>query len=169
MSTPVEKWVVVDATPADFEALADLMAESPLWQRYGGARLSALHTLRVALLEGDVLLVCRPAPDVPPVGLAWLIRTRILNFGAYLRLLLVGESYLGRGLGERLLRAAEARLSDGSNHLYLLVTRDNSGARRFYERHGYRHVGDLPELVLPGIDEALYHKALRSHAERVNC
>jgi ribosomal protein S18 acetylase RimI-like enzyme len=47
-----------------------------------------------------------------------------------------------------------------------LVTSDNVRARRFYERHGYRKVGELPELVHPGIDEALYHKALRGHDER---
>jgi RimJ/RimL family protein N-acetyltransferase len=53
-----------------------------------------------------------------------------------------------------------------ANHLYLLATTDNLGARRFYERHGYRHVGDLPDLVWPGLDEALYHKPLRSEGDR---
>ena len=54
------------------------------------------------------------------------------------------------------------------NHLYLLATTDNFAARRFYERHGYRHVGDLPGLVVPDLDEALYHKALRAPGERLS-
>ena len=48
------------------------------------------------------------------------------------------------------------------------ATTDNVGARRFYERHGYRHVGDLPGLARPGIDEALYWKTLRPHDERLS-
>jgi hypothetical protein len=51
--------------------------------------------------------------------------------------------------------------------MVLLVTADNAGARRFYARHGYRHVGDLPRFAAPGLDEALYQKALRPHEERL--
>jgi ribosomal protein S18 acetylase RimI-like enzyme len=64
--------------------------------------------------------------------------------------------------------AAELHARRTSNHLYLLVTTDNLRARAFYERHGYRHVGDLPGLVWPDLDEALYHKALRGFEERVS-
>jgi ribosomal protein S18 acetylase RimI-like enzyme len=90
---------------------------------------------------------------------------RVLNGAAYLRLLLVAEP--GHGLGERLLAAAEAAARERANHLYLLATTDNAAARRFYERRGYRHIGDLPGLVRVDLDEALYHKALRAHAERI--
>jgi ribosomal protein S18 acetylase RimI-like enzyme len=54
-----------------------------------------------------------------------------------------------------------------ANHLVLLATTDNTDARHFYERHGYRHVGDLPGLARAGLDEALYWKALRSHGVRL--
>lgn len=59
------------------------------------------------------------------------------------------------------------RAREYANHLYLLVTTDNTAARRFYERHAYRHVGDLPGLVWPDLDEALYHKRLRLHPDRL--
>ncbi len=52
-------------------------------------------------------------------------------------------------LGERLLRASEDQVRATSNYLYFLVTRDNLHARRFYERRGYRQVGDLPGLIHP--------------------
>jgi ribosomal protein S18 acetylase RimI-like enzyme len=91
----------------------------------------------------------------------------VLTGAAYLRLLLVTPAHQGRGLGEALLRAAEARARAAANEMVLLVTADNLGARRFYERAGYRHVGDLPSFTAPGLDEALYHKPLRPHDDRL--
>src|SRR5262249_45065623 len=186
-------------TTADLPLLADLMAGSPLLQRYGVTRETALGMLQDAYAQGDLLLVAKaPTPQPPPnhayhgapyphgmptmgpptpaacagegeqaVGLAWVIPTRILNGGAYLRLLLVAEAWSGRGLGGRLLAEVEDRARAFSNHLYFLVTADNVGARRFYERHGCRLVGSLPGLVRPDLDEILYYKELRSHAERL--
>jgi ribosomal protein S18 acetylase RimI-like enzyme len=60
-----------------------------------------------------------------------------------------------QGVGARLLTEAERRAREWANHLVLLATTDNTGARRFYERLGYRHVGDLPRFAVPGLDEAL--------------
>ena len=90
---------------------------------------------------------------------------RILNGAAYLRLLLVAAPE--QGDGARLLLAVEDAARSVANHLDLLATTDNLAARRFYERFGYRHVGDLPGLVRPELDEALYHKALRPPGDRL--
>jgi GNAT superfamily N-acetyltransferase len=164
MATEPERWTVGEATPADFGALVELMTASPLLRRYGVSGESARASLDDARRAGDLLLVCRRAGR--PAGLAWAMRTRILGGGGYLRLLLVAEDRQGHGIGGRLLRAVEARARTWGDQLYLLATTDNDGARRFYERRGYRHVGVLPGLVVPGIDEALYHKPLRPIRER---
>lgn len=157
---------VAPAGPDDLPLVAGLMAASPLLQRYRTTRESALLGLERARRHGDLLLLLRE-DDGPPIGLAWVIESRILTRAAYLRLLLVAEGRQGQGLGERLLAAAEAGAREWANHMLLLVTSDNAAARRLYERCGYRHVGDLPELAVPGLDEALYHKPLRPHAERL--
>jgi GNAT superfamily N-acetyltransferase len=156
-------------TPAqadDLPALAGLMAGSPLLRRYGTTRDAALAALEAGHRAGDLLLAGR-AEDGAPVGLAWLIASRILTGAAYLRLLLVAEGRQGHGLGARLLAAAETEARGWANHLVLLTTTDNAAARRFYERHGYRHVGDLPGFARPGLDEALYSKTLRLHGDRL--
>jgi GNAT superfamily N-acetyltransferase len=138
------------------------MVAASLLQRYAVTFDAAAQSLASALDDGDLVLIVRAEPSR---GFAWLsFAPRILNGAAYLRLLLVAQP--GQGLGERLLAAAEAAARQRANHLYLLATTDNAGARRFYERHGYRHVGDLPGLVRADLDEALYHKALRGHADR---
>lgn len=147
------------ARPADLPGAARLMAESPLLLRYRVAYDSALASLVEALSSGDLILTSQ---GEVLEGFAWIsFGPRLLNGAAYLRLLLVGAP--GRGCGGRLLQAAEAQARGQANHMYLLATTDNSGARRFYEGHGYRHVGDLPGLVWPELDEALYHKPLHAH------
>jgi GNAT superfamily N-acetyltransferase len=157
--------VIAPASAADLPDMAHLMAVSALLQRYRVTEPAALRSLTRAFEAGDVLLVSR---EHTLTGLAWLIfAPRVLNGAAYVRLLLVAESARGTGIGSRLLAAAESRARATSNHVYLLATTDNAAARRFYERHGYRHVGDLPGLVWPDLDEALYHKVLRPHAQRV--
>ena len=52
--------------------------------------------------------------------------------------LFVDEQYRSRGVGGRLLAAAEDRLAaDGVTHVSLEAMAENTAARRFYERHGY--------------------------------
>ena len=49
-----------------------------------------------------------------------------------------------KGVGARLMDALEQRLrSKGCLRYYLLVTRDNSDAIRFYEKRGWKNLSDL--------------------------
>jgi len=149
------------AVSRDLPSLAQLMASSSLLERYRTTYDSALVSLHEAVASDDLVLVY----GEPPTGFAWLtFAPRMLNGAAYLRLLLVAAP--GAGVGSALLLAAEHAAAPKAKHLYLLVTTDNVSARRFYERHGYRHVGDLHGLVWPDLDEALYHKPL--HAAGAN-
>ena len=93
--------------------------------------------------------------------MAWLIFTRAFDHAAYLRLLLLAEDAQGAGAGQRLMAEIEQRARANARHVYFMVTRDNAVARRFYERLGFRAVGDLPAHVRPDLDEVLYHKPLR--------
>jgi GNAT superfamily N-acetyltransferase len=156
--------MIEQAGAEDVLVLARWMADSPLLQRYRVTLAGARKTLSAAVGAGDLIL-CSRSREVD--GFAWLsCAPRVMNGAAYLRLLLVAAP--GRGTGTQLLAAAEAALRPRANHLYLLATTDNVDARRFYERHGYRHVGDLPGLVWPDLDEALYHKALREFGQRLS-
>ena len=158
--------MITAATAADLPELANLMTDADLLRRYRMTSDAALRSLSAALQAGDILLVAR-ADRI--AGFAWLsIAPRILNGAAYLRLLLVSEAARGAASGSDLLAAAETSARERANHLYLLATTDNTGGRRFYERHGYQFVGVLQGLVWPDLDEALYHKALRTHDQRLS-
>jgi ribosomal protein S18 acetylase RimI-like enzyme len=155
------QWRIRDASEADLPALARLMADAPLLQRYATTYPGAVNALRQALAERDVLLVLEHSTSAQIQGFAWIIVTRAFDQAAYLRLLLVAEDAQRGGAGGRLMAAAQARASATAKHLYFMVTRDNTGARRFYERFGCRAVGDLPGHVRPDVDEVLYHKPLQ--------
>jgi len=152
---------ITRATRTHVPALARLMSGSPLLQRYAVSLVGARSSLLEALRERDQLVVALEGGK--PLGLAWVITTRALDRAGYLRLLLVAEGQQSRGLGAALLADAERRArASGCRHLVLLVTTANRRARTFYDRHGYRHVGNLPGFVRPGIGESLYVKSFLS-------
>jgi ribosomal protein S18 acetylase RimI-like enzyme len=69
----------------------------------------------------------------------------------YVNILGVFPEYRGRGLGSRLLRRAE-ELADatGTRRMSLIVDSGNDGARRLYERTGYREETRRPMVPFPG-------------------
>jgi ribosomal protein S18 acetylase RimI-like enzyme len=80
--------------------------------------------------------------------------------GAYIELFAVLPGAQGRGVGGALLRHIEATYRWRTGNLWLLVSAFNTGASRFYERHGFRQIGLIPDLVVPGQDEVLMRKVL---------
>lgn len=152
---------IVRARTEHIAAMAALMAASPLLRRYKVTRAGARASLAEGHRNRDILLAAVDARAV--VGFAWLLYTRALDRSAYLRLLLVAEGRQSSGLGAALLARGERESRKrGARHLVFLVTKTNRRARSFYEDLGYRHVGDLPGFVRPGIAESLYLKSWRT-------
>ncbi len=147
--------LVRPATAGDLHALARALAPLPLLVRYGQSAERLETGLRAALGRGDGVLVW---DDGDPRGLAWYLDRGTFGMGGYLRLLAVAPTVTGGGVGSALLRAYEAGVFAASPHAFLLVSDFNTGAQRFYERHGYARVGVLPRLVLPDVDELIYWK-----------
>ena len=96
----------------------------------------------IALLAGD-----------PPTGVGLLtLRPNVWYDGpvGLLDELYVVPDRRGRGLGSALLGAAEQAVrSRGGEVLEINVDGDDTGARRFYERHGYRNCepGEVEPLL----------------------
>ena len=152
---------IVRASRKHIGPIAKLMAVSPLLRRYRVTARIAKAGLTRAFHRQDTMFVALDSDAV--VGLAWFIATPALDHSTYLNLLLVAGSHQSRGVGASLLVHGErvARAA-GSRHMIFLVTKSNRRARAFYERHGYRHVGDLPGFVRPEISETLYLKSWRA-------
>jgi GNAT superfamily N-acetyltransferase len=152
---------IVRASRKHIGPIAKLMLASPLLRRYGATARSVRTGLGRGFRERDTLLVALDGHGV--VGLAWFIQTPVLDHVMYLQLLLIAESHQSRGLGGLLLARGERQAREsGCRHMIFLVTKSNRRARAFYERHGYKHVGNLPGFVRPEINETLYLKSWRT-------
>jgi len=153
---------ITRATTAHVPALVELLNRSPLLQRYGVTRPGSRRGLLAGLRRRETVLVAIERAEI--LGVAWVIITPALDRSAYLGLLLVAEGKQSRGIGSALIGHAERRARAlGSRHMVLLTTTTNRRARAFYRRHGYRHVGNLPGFVRPGIGESLYVKSWPIH------
>lgn len=175
MNTTVaaDGWRVRQAASEDADAvysLGETIAQQPLMVRYGvaGQRLGA--ELRTLVTDSSVtdqhLLVAEAAHQAGELaGFARVLsggrHGGQFGRGGYLKLIALRPGYEGRGIGSLLLSAVEKTVSEGSPDLFLLASDFNHGAHRFYERSGYRRVGELPEFVCAGVNEVIYWKRLR--------
>ena len=79
----------------------------------------------------------------------------------YIKSIAVAEGHKSRGAGAALMKFAEDLFRDESRHIFLCVSSFNTRARAFYERLGYRPVGEFKDYVIEGASEILMHKRLR--------
>jgi ribosomal protein S18 acetylase RimI-like enzyme len=129
-----------------------------LFARYRFSGVAASQLLGAAMDEGrcDLRVAVDRRDDV--TGFAWLVPRGGFDRSGYLRLIAVGSGHRGAGVGRRLVEALEeTHLRHGG--IMLLASADNTGARRFYERLGYRQVGLLPGYVVPDLDELIFFKS----------
>ncbi|MFA9517830.1 N-acetyltransferase family protein [Halopenitus sp. H-Gu1] len=138
-----------EATPDDADPVVDLWAELATDQRRYGSHLRA-EPNRTAVREtiarrvvADELLIADDE-DVSP-GLTGFVMFSH-EHGVYeqdvtrglIDALFVRSSSRGRGIGTRLLEAAETRLREaGVDAVALETLAGNVDGRRFYRRHGY--------------------------------
>ncbi len=88
-----------------------------------------------------------------------LLHPRGVAGSPYIASIAVAEEARGRGVGSALLAHAES-FFPGARHIFLCVSSFNGAARRLYERHGYRAVGEFADYVIDGASETLMHKRL---------
>jgi GNAT superfamily N-acetyltransferase len=76
----------------------------------------------------------------------------------YIHKFAVRPAHMGRGLGDAMLRWAEARArSEGKKFLRLNCIAEDKGIRRYYEKAGFTH---LKDVVGPKALASLYEKAM---------
>jgi ribosomal protein S18 acetylase RimI-like enzyme len=138
---------------------ADLAALIALENRvFRADRMSARQWRRHLENPGAEILVAARGGDI--VGAAVLFFHRSHRI-ARLYSIAVSADARGKGLGERLLAAAErAACRRGSTRLRLEVRADNAAAQQIYARRSYRLFGSRPGYYEDGRDALRYEKAL---------
>lgn len=146
-------------TSDDPPAIATWMLTDSLWQRYHLTEERIIADFAQGLTRNDLLLVADT--ELPAQGFVWCLPTGMIGAFPYLKRIGVDPAAAGSGLGGVLLQELERRLLAGSQReLFLLVSDFNTGAQRFYQRHGYQEIGCIPDLVLAGVSEILFRKQL---------
>ncbi len=140
------------ARPADISGVAELV--HTVWHEHEAQfvpevihpyRTVAFFADRLATMEG--VFVATDEKDFL-VGLsAWQ--------GNYLDFLMVHAPFRSAGIGAALLRATEEEIRQvGHKRATLLCMVGNEGARRFYERYGWRWLGEV-EIQVPLGDDRM--------------
>jgi [ribosomal protein S18]-alanine N-acetyltransferase len=145
---------IVSASDADRAWAAAVMASSEPWLTLGRGRE---HCLAVCRDPAYDVFVAKE--KVARCGVLVLQRRGVAG-SPYIVSLAVAAERRGCGIGTRLLEFAEETARAHSAHLFLCVSSFNVRARRFYERHGFVAVGELPDYVVRGASELLMHKRL---------
>lgn len=102
--------------------------------------------LYIALING----VC--------VGFIWYIPKGAFHSFPYLHIISVKEEHRCQGIGKKLIDFLEEIVFVNTSKIFLVVADFNPDAKRFYEKSGYRQVGEIPSLYRKGITEYLMMK-----------
>ncbi len=81
-------------------------------------------------------------------------------FVGYIQTVGVLPGWRDRGIGSRLIQFAEGRIFREAPNAFICVSSFNEGARRLYERLGYKVVGELTDYIVPGHAEILMRKTI---------
>jgi ribosomal-protein-alanine N-acetyltransferase len=81
-------------------------------------------------------------------------------FVGYIQTVCAAEEFRGTGVGTALVAFAEQRIFRDFRNAFICVSDFNHGARRLYERLGFRLVGELTDYVVAGHSELLLRKSM---------
>jgi ribosomal protein S18 acetylase RimI-like enzyme len=85
----------------------------------------------------------------------------------YIQSICTAIEWRGKGVGSELMDFAEERILCEASNVFLMVSSFNNGARRLYERRGYKVVGELKDFIVSGYSEVLMRKTIGPTADFV--
>lgn len=132
-------------------ACADMLAHSDPWRTLGLGRTALQAQVEDPSRERYVALAGE--------RLAGFLMLNLQGaFVGYVQTICVAPAFRNRGLGAALIAFAEERIFREYPNVFLCVSAFNHGARRFYDRLGYREVGELTDYLVAGQSEILMRK-----------
>jgi ribosomal-protein-alanine N-acetyltransferase len=136
---------------ADARICAQMMASSEPWLTLGR---SFEASLKVVSDPSREVYVARDEHGI--TGFLILCMTGALV--GYIQTVCVDPRMRGQGLGSTLLEFAEQRILRVAPNIFMCVSSFNEGARRLYQRLGYKVVGELTDYIVEGHSEILLRK-----------
>ncbi len=140
----------------DIASVAEFVAATPLWQRYGVTANSFANRLTSGLNSGARIIIAERDSEI--LGFVWVAEKGAFARDLYIPLIGVHPTKRSHGVGALLLQHVENKMFDSPRDVFLLVSDFNEGAKHFYQKNGYAEVGRLPNYVLEGVSELIYWK-----------
>jgi len=104
---------------------------------------------------GDIIVAHDAGQIIGMINLLYTVSTALGARVAILEDMVVSDIYRDKGVGSKLLDyALEFAQSQGCQRVTLLTDHDNTGAHRFYERHGFERSPMVPFRWSPGTMES---------------
>ena len=135
----------------DVDACAQMMSASDPWVTLGTTRetlqgiLRNPERVRLVAINAEQTVGCIVVNTAPPLS-------------GYVQAICVAPQSRGSGVGRLLMEQAEQVVFARAPNVFLFVSDFNAAARAFYERLGYRQVGELPDFLVAGRSELLMRK-----------
>jgi ribosomal protein S18 acetylase RimI-like enzyme len=127
----------------------------------------AIELLDAALARADgssyEALMAIDEGGAGPIGYVCFGQTPMTDTTYDLYWLVVGAASRGQGVGSALLAETERSLRARGARVVRVETSSlegQGGASRFYQRSGYRRVGEIPDFYRPGDDLLIFAKTL---------
>lgn len=140
--------------------IANWMIDVPLWQTYQLTQAKIIEQFNHAIEQNQLLYVIEEVEQQAVVGFAWLLPKGMFARSPYLKQISIHPDYSGKGIGAKLLTFIEEQSQQFASDLFLLTSDFNINAHQFYKRHGYEHIGAIPNYILPDVTEFIFHKKL---------
>lgn len=138
----------LDDVPALVALLAILFVQEAEFTPDAAKQARGLRLIIASPAVGRVFVAQVGGRVVGMVNLLATVSTAEGERAAWLEDVIVHPDFRGGGLGSRLLGyVVEAARAEGFARLSLLADRENSGAIRFYERHGF-HASEMVTMRL---------------------
>jgi len=133
------------------ETCADIFSKSEPWVTLGMNSSHFNKILSDPLNEIYVLKV-----DVEIAGV--IILQMQGPFPGYVKAIVIDDKWAGKGYGRLLLTFAEERVFKDSPNMFLCVSSFNKTAQPFYQKMGYKVVGEIENYLVTGLSEILMRK-----------
>lgn len=154
----MESLTIRDSVAADIPALGEIAAATDLFPA------DMLEGMIRPYLNGEGHSWLTLAGPDGPAGFCYLEPERLTEGTWNMLALAIRPDLQGRGLGQRLVRAAEDGLRGAGARVMIVETAgtdDYALTRRFYEAQGYAQKGRIPDFYEDGVDKVIYWKRLR--------
>jgi ribosomal protein S18 acetylase RimI-like enzyme len=140
-----------EITEKDIPSVVEILAQSEPWISRGATGESLARALGDTIGRGHTFVA---EEDLLPAALACFVPEPVIAGGGCLRFIAVRQDKRRRGIGRQLMGFVERKVFSKSQNLYVSISSTNDAAQRFFERLGYRRVGEIPGLY--GADETEY-------------